>query len=252
VKKSLLNADLIFSISNFTKNKLTDAIDLNPDIIKVLPCTVDDKSFIIKEKPSYLLERHSLNVDQPIILTISRLESREKYKSYDVIINALPEILKEIPNLHYFIIGKGDDHQRLSQSIRTLGLEKQITLTGFVPDDEISDYYNLCSLFALPTHQSLYGSVPTTVAAWLIAALGLVATLTAREGGIPGLPSIIDPFEPGGISLPFQDDPGRGGRRRRRKRALTNSDRDDIAFIAATIGKTAAGSFAVQLVTRSR
>lgn len=95
--------------------------------------------------------------------------------------------------------------------------------------------------------------------AWLIGALGLIATIAARrEGGIPVLPAVIDPFERGGLQLPSfllgGGDDGVGGvrRRRRRRRALTNSDRDDIAFIAATISKVAAGSFATQLVTRSR
>jgi len=93
------------------------------------------------------------------------------------------------------------------------------------------------------------------MAAWLIAALGLLAGgLAGREGGIPGLPAVIDPFERGGLALPGfllgGDDDKK--KRRRRRRALTNSDRDDIAFIAATIGKTSAGAFAVQLVTRSR
>ena len=96
--------------------------------------------------------------------------------------------------------------------------------------------------------------------AWLMAALGLLGGgLASGGGGIPGitgqgiplLPAALDPFEPGGFSI-FAPGGGKDGKRRRRKRALTNSDRDDIAFIAATIGKTAAGSFAVQLVTRSR
>ena len=94
--------------------------------------------------------------------------------------------------------------------------------------------------------------------AWLIGALGLIATIAARrEGGIPVLPGAIDPFERGGLQLPGfllggGDDGVPGRRRRRRRRALTNSDRDDIAFIAATVSKAAAGSFATQLVTRSR
>lgn len=88
---------------------------------------------------------------------------------------------------------------------------------------------------------------------WLEAALSLIPGVTGQ--GIPFLPSVIDPFEPGGIEVFAR---GRGDpeeeprKRRRRRRALTQSDRNDIAFIAATIGKPAAGSFAVQLATRSR
>ncbi len=93
------------------------------------------------------------------------------------------------------------------------------------------------------------------MAAWLLSALAMLRNLavgtrvrtaiTAATGG-----SFIGPLLPG---LPgFGGDDEEKVRRRRRRRALTQSDRNDIAFIAATIGKAAAGSFAVQLATRSR
>ena len=91
------------------------------------------------------------------------------------------------------------------------------------------------------------------MAAWLISALqmlrGLVAGTPLRAGvtgATAGAAGIFD-------FLPFIGDGDEDKkRRRRRRRALTQSDRNDIAFIAATIGKAAAGSFAVQLATRSR
>jgi len=92
---------------------------------------------------------------------------------------------------------------------------------------------------------------------WIVTALTLLRTLGTRAlaavGGARGAGAagtalaLPDPFNIFG----GRGDPDRP-RRRRRRRALTNSDRDDIAFIAATISKGAAGSFATQLVTRSR
>jgi len=90
--------------------------------------------------------------------------------------------------------------------------------------------------------------------AWLAAALALLRSITVGTptralitGGTAGATGLLD-------FLPFIGDGGEEEkkRRRRRRRALTQSDRNDIAFIAATIGKAAAGSFAVQLATRSR
>jgi len=86
--------------------------------------------------------------------------------------------------------------------------------------------------------------------AWLVAAFAGIRSIlvgtrtrTAVTAGTGGafLPSLFGGGDGDGVP-----------RRRRRRRALTNSDRDDIAFIAATISKASAGSFAVQLVTRSR
>lgn len=100
--------------------------------------------------------------------------------------------------------------------------------------------------------------------AWLLGAFQGVRSIlfgTRLRAGVTGvsaglaatpdvLPSLLGgTLGGGGLGLLGGDG---GPRRRRRRRALTNSDRDDIAFIAATIGKTSAGSFAVQLVTRSR
>lgn len=92
---------------------------------------------------------------------------------------------------------------------------------------------------------------------WLLSALTLLRSLATRGaaaiGGRRGVAAtgtalaLPDPFN---IFGGGRDDDR--PRRRRRRRALTNSDRDDIAFIAATISKTAAAAFSVQLVTRSR
>ena len=92
---------------------------------------------------------------------------------------------------------------------------------------------------------------------WIVTALTLLRSLGSRLISTPA--RALATGATGGFSLPggFPSFFGDGGdpdrpRRRRRRRALTNSDRDDIAFVAATISKTAAASFAVQLVTRSR
>jgi len=90
--------------------------------------------------------------------------------------------------------------------------------------------------------------------AWLAAALALLRSLTfgtpTRAAITGAATAVASPFASIGGFFGGDDDDKK--RRRRRRRALTQSDRNDIAFIAATIGKAAAGSFAVQLATRSR
>jgi len=92
------------------------------------------------------------------------------------------------------------------------------------------------------------------MAAWLVTALNLLATLSGigtRRGGIeiPGGLAQIDQFQlttpnqpgffPGGLGVELKP------KRRRRRRALTASDRGDIAFIAGLLGKPAGKDFAV-------
>ncbi len=91
--------------------------------------------------------------------------------------------------------------------------------------------------------------------AWIAAALALLRTIAigtpTRALATGAATAIASPFASIGGFFGLGDDDEKK-KRRRRRRALTQSDRNDIAFIAATIGKAAAGSFAVQLATRSR
>ena len=133
--------------------------DLHPDKVSVLPNTVDTQRFTIGEKPTYLLERYRLKAEQPVILTVCRLCSTETYKGYEKIIEAIPHIQKVIPDVHYLIVGKGDDRSHLEQLIARAGLEECVTLAGFVPDAELCAYYQLCDVFAMPSKLEGFGIV---------------------------------------------------------------------------------------------
>jgi len=99
--------------------------------------------------------------------------------------------------------------------------------------------------------------------AWIIQALrllGIGAGISAggellgvgeAGRGIPLLPAPLDPFERGGLQFPgiFKKEEGK---RRRRRRALTQGDRDDIAFITGMLGSPAGKQFALTLAGRSR
>ena len=159
LKKALHNADRILSISGYTRDRLLKEQNLDPKKISLLPCTFDASQFQIAPKPTYLLEQYGLKPEQPIILTVSRLATVERYKGYDKILEALPQIRQAVPNVHYIIAGKGNDRPRIEQLIAQLGLQDCVTLAGFVPDEQLCDYYNLCDLFAMPSKREGFGIV---------------------------------------------------------------------------------------------
>jgi glycosyltransferase involved in cell wall biosynthesis len=159
LKKALHNADRILSISGYTRDRLLKEQNLDPAKISLLPCTFEASRFNIAPKPAYLLEKYGLKPEQPVILTVSRLAAVERYKGYAQILEALPQIRQAIPNVHYIIAGKGDDRPRIEQLIAQLGLQDCVTLAGFVPDEQLCDYYNLCDLFAMPSKREGFGIV---------------------------------------------------------------------------------------------
>jgi glycosyltransferase involved in cell wall biosynthesis len=159
LKTSLQEADLILSVSNYTREQLLKEQNLNPKKVVILPNTFNSDQFQIALKPDYLLKKYNLLSDQKIILTVARLSEAERYKGYDQIIKALPRILEIIPNIHYIIVGKGADRARIEKLITDLNLGNYVTLAGFIPDEELCDYYNLCDVFAMPSKGEGFGIV---------------------------------------------------------------------------------------------
>jgi len=94
------------------------------------------------------------------------------------------------------------------------------------------------------------------MAAWLVAALALIAPVVtrtlARRGVVPALAGGAG-IAAGNLGIPGVDlfPDGETPRRRRRRRALTASDRADIAFIESILGKAAGKSFAMIIATRT-
>ena len=95
---------------------------------------------------------------------------------------------------------------------------------------------------------------------WLTSALALLARLSTRA--LPAVRRGALPFAAGvgggllgtgGLGIPGVDlfPDGAKPRRRRRRRALTASDRADIAFIESILGKPAGKSFAMIIATRA-
>ncbi|MGC1309750.1 MAG: glycosyltransferase [Phormidesmis sp.] len=159
LQSALQSADRILPVSDYTRSRLLKEQTLAFNKVQLLPNTFDASRFCIAPRPEYLLERYKLKLDQPVILTIGRLVSAESYKGYDNILRALPGIIQAHPTVHYILAGKGDDQPRINALVEQLNLQEYVTLTGFIPDSELSDHYNLCDVFAMPSKGEGFGIV---------------------------------------------------------------------------------------------
>lgn len=157
--RALHHADKVLAVSGYTRQRLIDEQNLASSKVVVLPNTFDATRFQIAPKPEYLLQKHGLKPEQPVILTVARLAEAQRYKGYDRILEALPQIRQTIPDVRYLIVGKGKDRPRIENAIAQLGLQDCVTLAGFVPDEQLCDYYNLCDLYAMPSKKEGFGIV---------------------------------------------------------------------------------------------
>ncbi len=112
-------------------------------------------------KPLQLLQRYQLDQQQPVLFTLTRLTSSEKYKGYDLIINLLPELIQDYPDLIYIIGGKADidEYKRLTVLIEEKNLDSHVNLAGYISDTELSDYFKLADVFVMPSRKEGFGLV---------------------------------------------------------------------------------------------
>ena len=59
-----------------------------------------------------LLERYGL-AGKTVLMTLGRLVSAERYKGFDEVIEALPELAEAVPDVAYLVVGDGSDRERL-------------------------------------------------------------------------------------------------------------------------------------------
>jgi phosphatidylinositol alpha-1,6-mannosyltransferase len=83
-----------------------------------------------------------------VILSVGRLVKR---KGFDRVIETLPHLLSEGIDVHYIICGRGALHAELQTLAEEVGVSDRVHFAGFVPDEDLADYYIACDLFTLLT-----------------------------------------------------------------------------------------------------
>jgi len=145
----LKNADIIFPVSNFTKGKLENVHGINPEKMFILRNCIDTKKFFPKKPDRKLTTEHDL-LDKKIPLTVGRLVPGRD-KGHDKVIRAIKRVRREVPEVVYLVVGSGSDRTRLEGITKRLDLQNHVHFIGFVSDDLLPKYYNLCDLFVMPS-----------------------------------------------------------------------------------------------------
>jgi len=157
---ALRHSDKILSVSRFSRNKILGQLPDYPEKdIFILPDTVDADKFRPGPKLQHLMNKWGIKMEDKVLLTIARMSKTEKYKGYDRVIDAMRDVIKEVPNVKYIIGGSGDDMRRIEKLIKDNNLGSRVILTGFIPHDEVADYYNLCDVFVMPSKGEGFGIV---------------------------------------------------------------------------------------------
>ena len=93
------------------------------------------------------MRRRFATAGRKVLVTVGRLDPR---KGHDLVLDALPAIIREVPELLYLIGGSGTTRIALAAKVRELGLERHVTFCGFIPDGQLVPFYQLADIFVMP------------------------------------------------------------------------------------------------------
>ncbi len=184
--------DLIISLSQVTLDRFLSWCPVPLERTVVMPNAIHLEEFGVGPKRPELLARYGLE-GAKVIMTFGRLDPDEQYKGFDEIIELMPEMLAERPEIRYLIAGKGDDRPRLEAKAAALGVADKVIFTGPVDEDEKADTYRLADVYAMPSKGEGFGFVVLEAMACGVPSIGSNqdGTQEAVRGGLIG--QVVDP-----------------------------------------------------------
>lgn len=149
---AIRNADCVFANSHYTGDLLR-AAGVRSDRIEVVHpgCDVDRfrPKVISADERRALLGPHAAS---KVILTVGRLVAR---KGHDLVIRALPRVLKDHPDTCYLIVGSGPAKPAIAGLVEELRLGNKVIFLENAKDSELLNLYNVCDVFVMPSRANL-------------------------------------------------------------------------------------------------
>ena len=162
-QKMLSKCDKILSVSSFTKEKIIEKNAVAAEKITVLNNCLDPylQEPVEGRKSPGLMKKYGLAKTDTVLMTLTRLASKERYKGYDKVMESLNELSGDYPGLKYLLVGNYDnaEKKRLDRIIEKYKLQKRVIFAGFIPDSELAEHFNLADIYIMPSEKEGFGIV---------------------------------------------------------------------------------------------
>lgn len=151
------SAQLVTSVSRYTRRSFLTWAACDPETVKVLPNTVEERFSPGASNPRL---QHAYGLEgKRVLLTVSRLASAERYKGHDLVLQALARLAPAWPDIVYVIAGDGDDRPRLERLAADLNVSSSTRFIGHVADVDLPDLYRTAKVFVMPSTGEGFGIV---------------------------------------------------------------------------------------------
>lgn len=154
--KALSRADCLLANSAHTERAIRELPTLAETSPRVVPLCIEPDRLSrwssLREVP---IERPRQNA----VLIVGRMVSDEPGKGHDALLECWPSVRRQVPDAQLWVVGTGDDRNRLESKAASLGESDHIFFLGGVSDEKLSELYRTAAVFAMPSRQEGFGLV---------------------------------------------------------------------------------------------
>jgi glycosyltransferase involved in cell wall biosynthesis len=178
--------DGVVVLSQFMRQRVMRAHGISADRIALVPGAVDPQCFLPAQERGLAKAALNLPVDRTILFTVRNLVPRMGLEN---LLSALQTLDRARWPWTMVIGGEGPLRETLQASIRRRGLGEVVRLVGFIPEPQLSRYYQAADLVMMPSLQlEGFGLVIAEAMACGTPVLG------TPVGAIPEILNQVDPI----------------------------------------------------------
>ena len=131
-------------LKSFFKQSEWEALE---NRVSIIPMGVNLDDFKTTQNRNELKYKHGFG-RCPIILFVGRLAAK---KGVRYLIDGFFEVLKQYPEAELVIAGEGPQAVGLKYQVARLGIEENVTFSGYISGKQKNEYYAMADVFVLPS-----------------------------------------------------------------------------------------------------
>jgi glycosyltransferase involved in cell wall biosynthesis len=183
-KFTAMRADKFISESKVDYFELLNHLHINADKVDIIYNGINTNYYHLIEPNAISKCRLELGlpVDNPILLSVGRIEKR---KGADILTESIPIILREIPDVKFVFVGRDTETAPGGQSFKSWieakakseGFQDNLIFRGFISAEDLLKFYSVCDVFVLSSRKESFGLV-------LVEAMACGAPVVSTSVGI--------------------------------------------------------------------
>jgi glycosyltransferase involved in cell wall biosynthesis len=157
--KGLKKADIIITISKFSRDEIVKYLNYPEDRIEIVYPAVDHAVYYEKRDKSILRKYNIKNTDK-IVLYVGSETPRQ---NVEVLIEAFSTLKNKIPNIKLIKVGESQSYgarKKILTLIKDLDLQDDVIFPGYVPEEELPLWYNAADVLVYPCDYAGFGLPP--------------------------------------------------------------------------------------------